>query len=247
MNENIYQRVASVSKHEPRVGAIERIIELHDVYVQRDGNYLAQGPTWNVDRWADLVDESWKLPKAISRQFICDGFSSLKDENHARSLFVATMIWGYGNVGYGSTRVNSMMIDALKRPGELGSFMSDLQVSAAQSETGAYQFLAKYENRLSQLGPSFASKLSYFVTPNHKSPILDSLVASWITRYEGKKLFDPNKWSTEQYLAYQQYCEALTKGLAYRSGVPEPTRGLIEHLMFVDQSLRNAPVWAKSI
>ena len=236
-----------MNKHEPCVGAIARIIELHDVYVQRDGNYLAQGPAWNLDRWADLVDESWQLPKVITRKFIYDGFSSLKDENHAKSLFVAIMIWGYGNVGYGPTRVNSMMVDARRRPGELGSFISDLQVSAAQSETSAYRFLAKYENRLSQLGPSFASKLAYFVTPNHKSPILDSVVASWIARYEGKKLFDPNKWSTEQYLTYQKYCEALTVGMPESSVGSKPTRGLIEHLMFVDQSLRNAPSWAKSI
>ena len=236
-----------MSKHGPCGEAIARIIELRQVYVRRNGNYLAQGPVWNLDRWENLVDENWQLPKVITRQFICDGFSNLKDENHANSLFVATMIWGYGNVGYGPTRVNSMMAGARKRPGELGSFISDLQVSAAQSETSAYQFLAKYENRLAQLGPSFASKLAYFVTPNHKSPILDSVVASWIAHYEGKKLFHPNKWSTEQYLAYQKYYDALTRGMPESSDGSEPTRGLIEHLMFVDQSLRNAPVWAKNI
>ncbi len=236
-----------MSLHEPCVEATVRINELHHVYIKNDGNYLAQGPTWNLPRWAALVDESWQLPKVITRQFICDGFSNLKDENHADSLFVATMIWGYGSVGYGPTRVNSMIEDALQRPGGLGSFISDLKISAAQSETGAYQFLAKYENRLSQLGPSFASKLAYFVTPNHKSPILDSVVASWIWHYEGKRIFDSNKWSTEQYLAYQRYCEALARVMPASSDGSEPTRGLIEHLMFVDQSLRNAPVWAKRV
>ncbi len=230
----------------PGSDAITRIAKIGDAYFQHDGSYVLQGPVWDEKQWAGLVKPSWNLPKRITREFLCDGFQSPESDIDAEALFVAAMIWGYGDVGYGPHRVGLMLESAHKRQGSIHQFVHHLRDASLERETGAYEFLAGRMNRLEWLGPSFASKLAYFATPNHGSPILDSVVAAWIHRYEGRWLFNANKWSTSQYELYQGYCKALIP-VGNSNAVDEQwTCGLVEHLMFVDQSLSGFPAWAKS-
>ena len=230
----------------PSAKAIKRIAIVGNAYIKNRGNYLMQGPVWSEKHWSGLVKPDWNLPKRITREFLYDGFQNPESVVDAEALFVAAMIWGYGGVGYGPHRVGLMLKSASQREGSVGQFVQDLKKESREKESGAYEFLANRVNRLDRLGPSFGSKLAYFSTPNHDSPILDSVVAAWIHEHEGRWLFDANKWSTSQYESYQEYCKALIP-VGGSNAIDETwSCGLVEHLMFVDQSLSGFPSWAKT-
>jgi hypothetical protein len=230
----------------PSSAALERLATVGNAYFKHGGNYLLQGPAWSEKHWSGLVKPDWNLPKRITRELLCDGFQNPDSVVDAEALFVAAMIWGYGGVGYGPHRVGLMLKSASKREGSVDQFVHDLKEASQEQKYGAYEYLAKNVNRLDRLGPSFGSKLAYFSTPNHDSPILDSVVAAWIHEQEGRWLFNANKWSTSQYVSYQEYCKALIP-VASSNAVGEMwSCGLVEHLMFVDQSLSGFPAWAKT-
>jgi hypothetical protein len=113
--------------------------------------------------------------------------------------------------------------------------------------TAAYQYLQQRENRARELGPTYASKISYFVTKGEESPILDSEVAMWIWKHEGAWLFDPARWSTERYSAFHEYCRCLLEVLADVVPSCPLTLGFVEYLMFVDRAAQSVPEWARTI
>jgi len=230
----------------PSNTAIERLVVVGNAYIEHRGNFLLQGPVWSEKHWAGVVKSDWNIPRRITREFLCEGFQNFESNIDALTLFVASMIWGYGNVGYGPHRVALMLKSAEKREGSISQFVKDLKEASLENKSGAYDFLAKRANRLDWLGPSFASKLAYFSTPNHDSPILDSVVAEWISKYEGRWLFNANKWSTNQYESYQRYCKALIPAEKSNGFDEGWSCGLVEHLMFVDQSINSFPNWAKT-
>jgi hypothetical protein len=222
--------------------ATERIRKLIDLYVSRDGNYLAQGPVWSQRLWGDLLLCVPGLPSRITREYIFSKVVTLDNFIDAEHVFLASMVWGYGNVGYGPYRVRRMVGSADL---QLGGWVLDVRDEALKGDHCAYEFIMTH--RLSHLGPSFASKLAYFLTPGGCSPILDSVVSAWVEQHEGVDLFNADYWSVSQLLIYQEYVQTLLDAVQHLLPVEHRTRGLIEHLMFVDQSLVNLPSWVKPV
>lgn len=230
----------------PSKTAIERLAIVANAYFKHRGNFLLQGPVWSEKHWADVVTSDLNVPRRITREFLCNGFQNPNSDIDALTLFAAAMIWGYGDVGYGPHRVALMLKSVDKREGSINQFVQELKEASLENESGAYGFLAKRVNRLDWLGPSFASKLAYFATPKHCSPILDSVVAEWIYKQEGRWLFNANRWSTNQYESYRRYCEALIQAGNSNKTDEEWSCGLVEHLIFVDQSISGFPTWART-
>lgn len=193
---------------------------------------------WNVETRPD-----WDFPNPMSRQDVLDIVGCVVDVDSAERAFVAIMIWGYGSTGYGPHRVGEMR---KSRSEGLGEYLLRIHQEAREGPAEAYRVMASDKAR--KLGPSYASKVAYFVTSGEVSPILDSLVAQWISnQHQGKRLFNSQKWSTPQYLDFQSYCQELLDNVS--SEVPEDHRtlGLVEYLMFVDQTSMALPNWARTI
>lgn len=116
------------------------------------------------------------LPNEIDRSFLR---SLINQDNFSiMEKFLTVMIWGYGDLGYGSFRVNKMFssLGAEEKISLVYDFCQNRQ------PLSAYDYLAK--NRVTQLGPAFGTKLISFFTPREvAAPIYDSFIWKWMSRY----------------------------------------------------------------
>jgi hypothetical protein len=172
---------------------------------------------WNRERW-----NAWNprhhstlaaLPDALDRPTVrrlCEHATTSPEA--AERAFVATMVWGYGEVGYGAFRVNRIL-SVNRAPG------ARLHTTAkALSERGAvagYAELADYQaSRLRFLGPAFGTKFLAFCSRDaeHNALILDRLVANWLQRNTTLDL-DPVPWNLSTYARFvdqlQEWSAAL--------------------------------------
>jgi hypothetical protein len=114
------------------------------------------------------------------------------------------MIWGYGDLGYGSFRVNKMFSST--------GFEEKIQESFELANSGkvmdAYEYLSK--NRIQQLGPAFGTKWLSFVSPKSKpAPIYDSFIAMWVAKFAKKEFSNISTssevWSKKTYGTYYDW------------------------------------------
>ncbi len=139
------------------------------------------------------------LPGALSRKDVRKISESKK--TLITEKFAAAMIWGYGDLGYGSFRVKKMF----STPG----FQEKINESYNLAESGqvleAYEYLSK--NRIQQLGPAFGTKWLSFVSPKiQPAPIYDSFIAMWVEKYAKKEFAKVSTssevWSKKTYSTY---------------------------------------------
>ena len=121
-------------------------------------------------------------------------------------IFVASMIWGYGDLGYGSYRVKKMF----STPG----FQEKIDKSYELASTGrvleAYEFLSK--NRIRQLGPAFGTKWLSFASPSEEpAPIYDSFIALWVDKFAKQDFAGVTTssvvWNKRTYGAYFEWIQ----------------------------------------
>jgi hypothetical protein len=165
------------------------------------------------------------------------------------------MIWGFGTVRYGRTNLTKILSF---RGGDVEKIGLYLLEKHAQAQTGP---LAAFEDILRNgpkaLGPVYASKLLYAMTPLHcRTPVIDRWVSAWFrTRYQidmqaTKRQFVTSNVQTLKRL--QDFCNASLDELQ-KNDVLAHSRdvGLIEYLIFWDaqsSNLRNnAPTWLKTV
>jgi hypothetical protein len=139
------------------------------------------------------------LPKVIDRGIVRDICASAS--NTVLEKFLATMIWGYSDRGYGAFRVSKMLLQSDAK--DILSQVIELSNNSRPIE--AYAFLKA--NRIFNLGPSYASKFITFNTPrNVSAPILDSLIVRWLSEFASEEFAGLNlsctTWNTKTYTAY---------------------------------------------
>jgi hypothetical protein len=115
--------------------------------------------------------------------------------------FLVSMIWGYGNIGYGPYRVNLM----LSQKNAIEILNHAYTVASEGLPKDAYVYLK--ENRIKILGPSFGTKYLSFCAPREVgAPIYDSYVCLWISKYAKKEFssisLNPQTWNGKTYSAY---------------------------------------------
>lgn len=116
------------------------------------------------------------LPNELDRSYLRNLIPNLNVS--LMEKFLAVMIWGYGDLGYGSYRVNKMFNSL--GVNEKISQVFDMCQKGKPLE--AYEFLSK--NRITQLGPAFGTKLISFFTPREiVAPIYDSFIWKWMNQY----------------------------------------------------------------
>jgi len=150
------------------------------------------------------------LPEAIDRlavREICESSSSAVIEK-----FLAVMIWGYGDRGYGPYRVTQM----LNQP-HAKQVLSDVFDLAQQGKPlAAYEHLKS--NRIRNLGPSYGSKYVSFCTPrNIGAPIYDSFIALWISKFAPSEFasvpISSENWNVKTYSTYWSWIKEHSEEL----------------------------------
>lgn len=180
------------------------------------GSPRQEGFDWTSSsrNWIKAFPEESKfissLPDEIDRVAVRKVCDSRKFS--IREKFLAVMIWGYGDRGYGPYRVSKMLSQGHSE--KVLEHVYDLAYS--KEPKLAYVYLM--ENRINTLGPSYASKFITFCTPREISaPIYDSLIALWIDKYAKSEFSNLStgtlKWSIKTYSFYCDWIEEHSKKL----------------------------------
>jgi hypothetical protein len=120
--------------------------------------------------------------------------------------FLTTMIWGYGDLGYGSYRVKKMF----NTPKFESIIENSFEIAIAGEPLLTYQYLAR--NRISQLGPAFGTKWICFASnEGNPGPIYDSFIALWVSQ-NAKEFFGNTSISAENwnFETYRKYLELMS-------------------------------------
>ena len=161
-------------------------------------NWARSRTNWNMA----FPDESkfiLMLPDEIDREEVRRICNSRRYS--IRQKFLAVMVWGYGDRGYGPYRVTQM----LNQNHALTVLNQGYKISQSGDAKGAYEFLSK--NRIRILGPSYGSKFITFCTPRDiGAPIYDSLIAMWVKEFAAKEFLgvttSSESWNLKTYSRY---------------------------------------------
>jgi len=184
----------------------------------------------------DFLDS---LPDYIDRAETTRHAREADTPNSAVRAFIATMIWGYGPVGYGpyrTVRVLRENPDAAERLAAVARI--------ARHEGGLAAFTAIAAQPLRYLGVAFGTKYLYFCTAASAdkpgiAPVLDAVVRRWLAAHADLRL-NIDTWHAAD---YKRYLDALETWLALLS-LPADT---IEELIFRDGvSREGSAMWAES-
>lgn len=171
-----------------------------------------EGFSWyrSKPKWAKLAQDFdvdiGDFPEFIDRQFLWT-LSSRSDS--AKTTFLAIMIWGYGDIGYGPYRVRHMFAS----PGFEASIEKVKGLCKSRRTLEAYRSLMK--SNISQLGPSFGTKvLTFFHEQRYAPAILDSIVAWWLNQYapelsQGSPVH-ADRWNDGVFEAYNNWITKLS-------------------------------------
>ena len=175
------------------------------------GRPLQQASTWanSRSRWISAFPAYSKflsgLPGELGRE---DLHEIMASETSTVNKFLAVMIWGYGDIGYGPYRVNQMLTTDGYHETQINSFL----LSNKGEFLVAYQYLAT--NRIDQLGPSFGTKwISFCSSRENPAPIYDSYIALWVSRYAAKDFkgvsTNSENWNLKTYRTYCNWMKEL--------------------------------------
>jgi hypothetical protein len=199
-----------------------------------------QAIAWPRDRWkgafpAQSVFSS--LPPTLDRQRVrraCVGAGA--SESAATDAFLATMAWGYGNVGYGAWRVAQALNDR-----HAGRKLLDVVVALnSDGPQAAYRLMAG-SSRLHRIGPAFGTKFLYFADSGdhaRRALILDALVADWLRRNTNFRVH-PVPWAPARYDEYLEKMHDWAQDLRI-----DPDA--VELAIFQEMSERGGNQWSQA-
>lgn len=193
----------------------KRLVRLVDNW-KANGSPKQEGFNWSSSRnnWIAAFPNESKfisaLPEEIDRDVvrkICDS-----DKYNIIQKFLAVMVWGYGDRGYGPYRVTQMMNQDHAVP-----VLTQVYGLCKNGDAkGAYDFLRR--NRIRILGPSYGSKFITFCTPREiGAPIYDSLIAIWVREFAEKEFLgvstSSENWNLKTYSRYWDWIKEHSDAL----------------------------------
>lgn len=142
-----------------------------------------------------------ELPNEIDREAVRKFCNS--NNYSVRQKFLAVMVWGYGDRGYGPYRVSKMLAQ------DHTEEVLETVYSIAHSKKPKLAYEHLMENRINILGPSYGSKFITFCTPREVSaPIYDSLIALWIQVHAKVEFLNISTGTlTWNIKTYSHYCD----------------------------------------
>jgi hypothetical protein len=187
----------------------ERLIKL--VQDWKAGGRVAQvGIPWPRHRWIEhfpqYEDLFAVLPDRVSRQdVVAVAARADESEEMAYRAFLASMVWGYGNVGYARLRTSRCLED----PAAVKHLVDAARTVKSAGAVAGYKCLAG-RCRIKGLGPAFGTKFLYFCSKTGAWPtalIFDSLVAGWLQQNSHVRI-NPLSWNSAN---YGRYMAAMTE------------------------------------
>ncbi|TCK21569.1 hypothetical protein [Pseudonocardia endophytica] len=137
----------------------------------------------------------------ISRPDVAHYAGSIETDDDAVRAFIASMIWGYGTVGYGAYRTRKILEE---NPGADARLLEVARL-ARTGDWGA-AFTAASDPGLTYLGVAFGTKYLYFCSlaagvDTAIAPVLDGVVAQWLAMNTS---FQPTTsgWNLADYRRY---------------------------------------------
>ena len=224
----------------------DRIVALEQCYRDGGGDYLGQS-TSPGKGW-DKYFKCFELPEKIRRKDLFESFKTANDSKNSNDrewekVFVWTMAWGYGP-GFGAYRTNEItkklsVTNWMNGLSEIVNKKSETKVNESQTNIkSAYEWLKDDWGKARKgLGPAFATKLLYVLSPeSNRAPIIDAVVSAWLKKRQievTSKYFD-----VDSYLDYVKFAEETLQLI--NDQLPAGTesykdRGLIEYLIFQDE------------
>lgn len=173
----------------------------------RESGSPIQAPMrWPRDRWmARLPRHRYylsSLPDTLDRATVRGAFTdAFRDSAAAERAFIAAMLWGYGDVGYGPWRVQRVLTHNRGVAAKLHAVALTLR---DEGPLTAYSRLSSYtDSRLRYLGPAFGTKFLAFCSGAGimRALILDRLVADWLAGNTDLGI-DPVEWHPATYERY---------------------------------------------
>ena len=174
---------------------------LRELLKRRSGQ-VQKRIAWPRDRWSRVFPGRLVfrvLPPTLDRDRIRRTCATAGASVHAATnAFLATMDWGYGNVGYGAWRV----AQAFKDRDAGRKLLKVVRVLNDSGPHAAYRLMAG-PSRLNRIGPAFGTKFHFADSGRHKrhALILDRLVAEWLSRNACFRV-NPVAWAPPVYDAY---------------------------------------------
>lgn len=172
---------------------------------QEDGSPRQEGINWTPSKhnWQRAFPREEVflsgLPSEIDRTTVRAICESAKYS--IREKFLAVMVWGYGDRGYGPYRVTQMFAQAHAE----GVLSEVYELCKVGNPKGAYEFLMN--NRIKTLGPSYGSKFITFCVPREfGAPIYDSYIAMWVKAFAAEEFLgiptSSESWNAKTYSRY---------------------------------------------
>jgi hypothetical protein len=180
------------------------------------------------ENWQKLADDFSvdisSFPALIDRNFI---WKLNRNGAAPETVFLAVMVWGYGDIGYGPHRVRQMF----QSPNFFISLAKVRDLCRNRRLEEAYSALKSAKIR--QLGPSFGTKvLTFFHDPKDAPAILDSVVGKWCNRNvhfaQVPSGLIIETWNLNSYLHYQRWISEM-------SDAHEVSVCSIEQIIFEDE------------
>ena len=193
----------------------KRLVKLVEAW-KADGSPSQEGFDWTSGKhnWEKAFPGDKKfissLPSEIDRVAVRDICES--PTHSIREKFLAVMVWGYGDRGYGRYRVTQM----LGQEHAEDVLAEVFEICRNGDPKSAYDFLRK--NRIRILGPSYSSKFITFCTPRHVgAPIYDSYIALWVEAFAAQDFVgvktSSEVWNSKTYSRYWDWIKEHSEDL----------------------------------
>ena len=249
--------------------AIERVGKLAQAYWQsHTEDFLEHGPSWKGDHWADVLSRPelagfvWKAEwrEKITRKLILGQWKTASNDETALEAFFLTMAWGFGQGRFGRWKTLEMFKSMNEK--NFGAYLLEVKGIAVKSSEDA--FCSLLSKRITQLGPVYASKLLYAMSPgDNRSPVMDMWVERWGHRMFGLDFKVHSSLSVEDNVAslvrFKSFCESALDAVGKSAPASRPSSesdvGFVEYLIFWDakytlrrrwQGVAGFPAWVQN-
>jgi hypothetical protein len=180
------------------------------------GSPQQEGFNWTSSKnnWIKAFPSESKFISALPDEIDRDAVRKIcnSEKYSIREKFLAVMIWGYGDRGYGPYRVTQMLSQGHAE----GVLTEVFEICHKGDPKSAYDFLRK--NRIRILGPSYSSKFITFCTPrNVGAPIYDSYIALWVDAFAEEDFAGvpttSEVWNSKTYARYWDWVKEHSEAL----------------------------------